>query len=36
MEFYSSPDGAVSLPVRFDGEAAWATQAQMAELFAVL
>jgi death-on-curing family protein len=35
MEFYSSPDGAVSLPVRFDGETAWATQAQMAELFAV-
>jgi len=33
MEFYSSPDGAVSLPVRFDGETAWATQAQMAELF---
>lgn len=33
MEFYSSPDGTVSLPVRFDGETAWATQAQMAELF---
>jgi len=33
MEFYSSPDGKVSLPVRFDGETAWATQAQMAELF---
>lgn len=35
MELYSSPDGAVSLTVRFDGETAWATQAQMAELFAV-
>lgn len=33
MEFYSSPDGAVSLPVRFDGQTVWATQAQMAELF---
>jgi hypothetical protein len=35
MEFYSSPDGAVKLPVRFDGETVWVTQAQMAELFAV-
>lgn len=35
MEFYTSPDGAVNLPVRFDGETAWATQAQMAELFGV-
>lgn len=34
LELYSSPDGAVSLSVRFDGETAWATQAQMAELFA--
>jgi len=33
MEIYSSPDGAVSLPVRFDGETVWATQSQMAELF---
>jgi death-on-curing family protein len=33
MEFYSSPDGAVSLSVRFDGETVWATQSQMAELF---
>ncbi|CAM5504756.1 Death-on-curing family protein OS=Leifsonia shinshuensis OX=150026 GN=HNR13_003404 PE=4 SV=1 [Leifsonia shinshuensis] len=35
VEFYSSPDGAVKLPVRFDGETVWVTQAQMAELFAV-
>lgn len=33
MEFYSSPDGAVTLPVIFDGETVWATQSQMAELF---
>lgn len=33
MEFYSSPDGAVSLPVRFDGETVWATQEQMSVLF---
>lgn len=33
VELYASQDGAVSLPVRFDGETAWATQAQMAELF---
>lgn len=35
MELYVSNDGAVSLPVRFDGDTAWATQAQMAELFGV-
>lgn len=35
MEFYSSPDGAVTLPVRFDGETVWVTQAQMADLFGV-
>ena len=35
MELYSSPDGAVSLTVRFDGETAWATQAQTAELFGI-
>lgn len=33
IELYSSPDGAVTLPVRFDGETVWATQVQMAELF---
>jgi len=33
VELYSSPDGAVSLQVRFDGDTVWATQAQMAELF---
>lgn len=35
LEFYSSPDGAVTLPVRFDGETVWVTQAQMADLFGV-
>ncbi len=35
VELYSSPDGAVSLPVRFGGETAWATQSQMADLFGV-
>ena len=35
VELYSSPDGSISLPVRFDGEMVWATQAQMAELFGV-
>lgn len=33
VEMYTSPDGAVSLPMRFDGDTVWATQAQMAELF---
>ncbi|MDR7188269.1 hypothetical protein J2Y46_001085 [Microbacterium sp. BE35] len=32
VERYSSADGAVSLPVRFDGETVWATQVQMAEM----
>lgn len=32
---YSSPDGAVSMPVLLDEETVWATQAQMAELFGV-
>lgn len=33
VELYSSPDGAISLPVRVDDETVWATQDQMAELF---
>ena len=33
IELYTSEDGAVSVPVLFDGETAWATQAQVAELF---
>ena len=33
VELYSSPDGAISLPVRVDGATVWATQVQMAELF---
>lgn len=35
VELYTSPDGAVSLPVRVEGETVWATQAQMADLFGV-
>lgn len=35
LELYVSSDGAVSLPVRFDGETVWVTQMQMAELFGV-
>lgn len=33
IELYTSEGGAVSVPVLFDGETAWATQAQVAELF---
>lgn len=35
IELYTSEDGAVSVPVLFDGEMIWATQAQMADLFGV-
>lgn len=35
VELYMSPDGAISLPVRVEGDTVWATQAQMAELFGV-
>lgn len=35
VELYSSPDGAISLLVRFADDTVWATQAQIAELFGV-
>ena len=35
IELYESPDGAVTLDVRSDGETVWLSQSQMAELFGV-
>jgi death-on-curing family protein len=33
VELYTSSDGVITMPVQFDGDTVWATQAQMAELF---
>ena len=35
IELYESPDGAVRIDVRADGETLWLSQAQMSDLFAV-